>query len=67
MVDKIYDMPNSSVHIDQAYATPSLKRIGSVPAVRAKTAINTARGPYNYSDPWRTTYKNSYTGRGFGI
>ena len=67
MVDKIYDMPNTSYHIDQAYATPSLKRIGSVASVRAKSGLYTTRGPYNYSDPWRSTYKNSYTGRGFGI
>ena len=31
-----------------------------------KTSTSTVRGPVSYSGPWNTTYRSSYTGRGFG-
>ncbi len=69
VVEKIYDLPpqSTSLHLEQAASTPA-KRLNSsyTPIVRTKSAA-VLRGTYNYNDPWRSTYRSSYTGRGFGI
>jgi len=69
IVDRIYDLPphSSYNHLEQARSIPAKVHIGSMPAVRAKSAFGRHSGPYVFNDPWRSTYKNSYTGRGFGI
>lgn len=65
IVDKIYELPTQNMHLQQAKSIPAKTFVGSVPLARAKSAL--VRGPTLQSDPWRSTYKTSYTGRGFGI
>lgn len=69
IVDKIYDMPaHTTVVSDQSRPFTPSYYLQKLELVRSKTAVpselpKTAMGPYNYSGPWNTTYRSSYTGK----
>lgn len=76
VVNKIYDLPSHTVHVSNqsrpvtpSYYLQKLEVMQSQPKfLRASTDMpsrlpKTAMGPYNYSGPWNTTYRSSYTGK----
>ncbi len=76
IVEKIYDLPSHTVHVSNQSrpTTPSyyLQKLEIVqkPQVLLRSSTdmpsklpNTAMGPFNYSGPWNTTYRSSYTGK----
>lgn len=65
VVDKIYDMPEHTLQVVN-HSRPSTPKyyLKKLELVRSKTDMNcaqTSMGPYNYSGPWNTTYRTSYT------
>lgn len=69
VVDKIYDLPSHTVHVsNQSRPTTPKYYLQKLELVRSKTDMpselpKTAMGPFNYSGPWNTTYRSSYTGK----
>lgn len=69
VVDKIYDLPAHTVHVsNQSRPTTPKYYLQKLELVRSKTDMpselpRTAMGPFNYSGPWNTTYRSSYTSK----
>ena len=80
IVDKISDLPmaNSqytsytpapvtSIQLPTQLTRPVTPKLTSSLLNRPKSGATTVpRGPIAYTGPWNTTYRSSYTGRGFG-
>lgn len=66
VVNQIYDMPEHTLQVVN-HSRPSTPKyyLKKLELVRSKTDMNyapkTSMGPYNYSGPWNTTYRTSYT------
>lgn len=68
IVDKITDLPTAnSAFAAQTYQPMWSNASSSYATPRDyPSPMSTARGPTQYMGPWNTTYRSSYTGRGYG-
>lgn len=76
VVDKITDLPapNNSIQCYPRSYTPAnitnlTTTTTTVNPLKSKTSLDTsgpvAKGPASFVSPWNTTYRTSYTGKGF--
>lgn len=77
IVDRIHDLPNHTVYTSNqsrpttpSYYLQKLEVMQSRPPALLRSSTDmpsklpsTAMGPFNYSGPWNTTYRSSYTGK----
>jgi hypothetical protein len=74
MVDKINDipMPNAECYrqvtpaANYTVVRPITPKFSRPKTASGSLVINPPKGPTSYVGPWNTTYRSSYTGRGFG-
>lgn len=67
IVDKINDIPSSNPGIVRTYQPLYTNASSTYATPRASQQLTTVRGPTQYLGPWNTTYRSSYTGRGYGL